>query len=227
MIPRSRIRHGLKMYCITAILMLCPIAIHAQDKPPDKESLPAQAPSSDTYDDMVKKLQAGDLTIDFTDLRMKSMHGTKHSALPDSTMRDVHAKLNEKNYEEALKLANAMVAYSYVNIAAHIAASDACNGLGKKDEANLHHDVALRLLRSIYHSGTGASTDTAFKVISVDEEYALMHAMGLRPGRQSLKSDKSGVYDVLEMTDPKDNSKVTWYFDISLSFGHEFDEPQK
>ncbi|QDZ07756.1 hypothetical protein FPZ24_09865 [Sphingomonas panacisoli] len=68
----------------------------------------------------------------------------------------------------------------------------------------------------------GESRETAYKVKSVAEEYAIMRKLGLRVDMQSLVEEKGHPYDVLEGVDPNTGAKHTVWFDIKSFYGKEF-----
>lgn len=81
---------------------------------------------------------------------------------------------------------------------------------GEFDEAIHHRFMFYGLLSSIADSGDGRSPKTAFKVISVGEEYMYLRYIGAQPGKQSLQ----GNCDVMEVT--IEGKPQTIYFDISV-----------
>jgi hypothetical protein len=58
--------------------------------------------------------------------------------------------------------------------------------LREEERAGFHKAVVQGLLRSIMDSGDGKSTETAYIVISVHEEYVVLQVLGLRPSGQSV-----------------------------------------
>jgi len=185
------------------------------------QSATSSPPTTASYDQVVKKLQGGDLSVDFADLRMKYAASPQYEPEEGSAeAKDMYGKLNAKDYEGALKAANAVLEKQYVNIDAHVVASAAYEGLRDDAAAKLHHDIVVGLVRSVLDSGQGTSTATAYKVISVGEEYALMRVLGFRPGKQSYLHEGKRSYDEMEMVNLKDNSTMTRYFDVTLSDEH-------
>jgi hypothetical protein len=75
-------------------------------------------------------------------------------------------------------------------------------------------------LAKILTRGDGNSEQTAYRVKSVHEEYELLAALGLKPGKQSLVLKKK-PYDVVEGTDERTGATREVWFDIS-SFYPEF-----
>jgi hypothetical protein len=90
--------------------------------------------------------------------------------------------------------------------------------LGQADLAAYHKFVFEGLLNSIRNSGDGKTVDTAFIVISTDEEYALFNYLGLRPQSQSLIKEKDHNYDRMVALDPRTNETVVYYFNIDKPF---------
>lgn len=208
-------RACLKSFCFVAVFSLLACSLGLRVTIAQTSAAPARAPS---YSDMVKKLQAGDLSGNFLDLRMKYAASPQYAPEEGSDkIRDMYGKLNASDYKGALDIANAVLQKQYVSIDAHIVASAAYEGLGEHAAAKLHHDIAAGLIRSILEPAKGTSIETAYKVISVQEEYAVMRVLGLRPGSQSYLANGKRTYDKMEMVDPKNNSTVTLYFDVTLS----------
>jgi hypothetical protein len=106
------------------------------------------------------------------------------------TYRPLNAALNQKNYEEVLKIADSVLAKNFVEINAHMAAQIAHQELGNADRAQFHKFMADGLLKSIKGNGDGKSVDTAFEVISINEEYGLIRSLGVRPIKQALVENK-------------------------------------
>jgi hypothetical protein len=199
---------------VAAAILILGVSGASQQKQPDKPPSPA----GPTYEEMVAKLKQGDLSVDFTALRMKYAASPQYEPEEGSDeVGGMYQALNKKDFQGALDIANSILEKQYVNIDAHMVASDAYAGLNNDAMAKLQHDIAAGLLRSILGSGNGASVETAYKVISIAEEYALMRAMGWRPQKQSYLHQGARSYDEMEMLDTKDNSTLTVYFDTTLS----------
>ncbi|MDB5680140.1 hypothetical protein [Sphingomonas bacterium] len=69
----------------------------------------------------------------------------------------------------------------------------------------------------------GATKQTAYKVKSIDEEYAIMRKLGLKVEMQSLiMGDDGHPYDMLTGTVPDTGEKREVWFDIKSFYGKEF-----
>ena len=79
--------------------------------------------------------------------------------------------------------------------------------------------VSKRLAKILAHSD-GSTEQSVYKVKSVHEEYELLAALGLKPGKQSLIIKKK-PYDVVKGIDERTGLTREVWFDIS-SFYPEF-----
>ncbi len=197
-----------------AAVLILSVSSASQQKQPNKPPSPA----GPTYEEMVARLKQGDLSVDFSDLRLKYAASADYDPEEGSDeVGKMYEALNKKDFQGALDIAKGVLEKQYVNIDSHIVVSEAYEGLNNEAMSKLHHDIAMGLFRSILGSGNGASTESAYTVISVAEEYALMRAMGWRPQRQSYMHKGKRSYDQMDVLDTKDNSTLTVYFDTTLS----------
>lgn len=120
---------------------------------------------------------------------------------------------------------NAAVDACPVSIEAHRRLADAYGVLqgkteGKKQKTELkaledkHRDIAEGLVRSVVASGDGRTPKTAYRAISIPEEYMTLWFLGLDVIKQELDEGKHGTFDVFTVTD-REGSKQKVYFDIS------------
>jgi hypothetical protein len=75
-------------------------------------------------------------------------------------------------------------------------------------------EVVDGILDSITSSGDGASKETSFKVINIQEEYWTIASLGYRVTEQELIKDSDGVYDKFLVAN-SEGKKSEVYFDIS------------
>jgi len=86
--------------------------------------------------------------------------------------------------------------------------------------AAFHRNIANGLLRVVMSKGDGATSETAWPVIDISEEYAVMRVLGLSLQKQSLsmKPDGSGPkLDILEVIDQSTKMPRTLYFNVDRS----------
>ena len=182
-----------------------------------QEDRPTEKPA---YEVLVEKLRNGDKNIDFKQLRLAYAASSASRRDTDEQKRAMTKALNSKNYLDALKNADIVLASDFVDMDAHFAEYVAQRELKNTEQAEFHQFVLRGLLDSITHSGDGKSEKTAYQVIEVHEEYVILRFMGLMPSKQSLSEKDGHSYDVMEVTDPKTEQKVTLYFNVDIPMKH-------
>jgi hypothetical protein len=116
------------------------------------------------------------------------------------------------DFAGALQQATQLLDRVYVDIDGHSIAERSCQKLGNAPRAKMFHDSLTGLLDSI-RTGDGQTPATAFTVISVGEEYALLRALGLRSLKQHMINADGHFYDRLDTLDP-DGKLASLYFRI-------------
>jgi hypothetical protein len=180
----------------------------------------AQDQKKPAYAELVASALKGDPNVDYTAMRYASLDAPKNKKAVYYTLAEMNAPLQQKDFKKALKMANEVLQNYFVDINAHLIAANAYHGLNQNDEAEKQIGFARSLVKSILDSGDGETEETAFVVISVDEEYVVLRQMGIPPSNQSLSHGKNGWYDVLKSK--KDGQDVTLYFNITKFYGKEF-----
>jgi hypothetical protein len=138
----------------------------------------------------------------------------------DTQKKAMMAALNSKNYADALKNADIVLAADYVDMDAHFVEYIAHRELKNAEQAEFHKFILQGLLDSITHPGDGKNFETAYQVIQVHEEYVVLRFMGLMPSKQSMAEKNGHSYDVMETLNPESNEKVTLYFNIDIEEKH-------
>lgn len=186
---------------------------------------PVATPSTTgvSYEDLLAKVKAGDTKVDFRAMRLAYAQGKDASPYgPSSIARsEMNKALKEKRYKDAIRSADEILKSDYVDPYAHMGKAIAHRELGETDKFEFHKAVYLGLMNSIVAGGDGKTFDTAYVVISTDEEYAVMQALGYQVSGQSLQRNKDHTFDVLHGTDPKTNSNVDVYFNIDIVWAME------
>jgi hypothetical protein len=179
-----------------------------------------QAAKPSEYTALVAKTNAGDLKVDFKQMRLAYMESPERLQKKDTDKEEdaMLAALDGKDLAAALKNADAVLANEYVNIDAHFVAFVANRDLHNDERAAFHRAVFRGLVDSIIGSGDGKSTKTAMVVISVREEYVVLRVLGLTPYKQRVLHEGGRDYDVMEVKDKKTGESVTRYFDVTIPF---------
>lgn len=117
----------------------------------------------------------------------------------------------KSEYGKVEELGEAWLKKVPVDAEAHLVVALAYKAQGDLVQYCQHMGSFYGLLQSITSDGDGRSAKTAFKVISVSEEYYLLRDIGARIKKQSLV----GQCDVM-VVDQR-GKEMTYYFDVSIS----------
>lgn len=181
---------------------------------------PASDPEA-LYAELIAKIKNTDSDADFTAARMAYAQTKDYDpyniALTDVN-REMRSALEQREYDKTIELANQILEKNFLSLDAHISAFSAYKALNKTSEAGFHSDVLNGLIASILDSGDGKSEETAYVVISIEEEYAILSVLGIRQPQQALVYGTDHTYDQFEGADGKTGKKVTLYFQIDLIF---------
>ncbi|MBR0872799.1 DUF4919 domain-containing protein [Bradyrhizobium tropiciagri] len=69
-------------------------------------------------------------------------------------------------------------------------------------------------MKSVLKSGDGKSPETAFVVISIDEEYSILRAQALLRVKQALVNHGGSAFDRIEAKKRDSDQLVTLYFNV-------------
>lgn len=189
------------------------------------EATPSAEPQSSSdaaFAALLERVKRSDPSVDFTEFRLAytktSLYDPYSFSLQDAQTSMV-AALNDKDYEQALKLANDVLARNYIYADAHAVAMRADQGLGRTQDANLHQYILNGLIDSILKSGDGKSPETAYQVVLIEEEYLVLNVLGIEDHGQSEMDANGHSYDVLNGVVTKTNAPIAVYFNIDIPFG--------
>jgi hypothetical protein len=183
-------------------------------------SLAAGDKENARYHDLVERVKAGDMTVDFKELRFACLKAEGCDPRGDpKDLVGLRRAYQEQQFERALKIAEGLIDKGYANIEAHMTCAKAYENLGQQKNADRHMEIGKALVGSILASGDGKTKETAFEVIGTHEEYIAVLALGLpRPTLQGLMMGKPHSYDRLEVDDPKSGQKIALFFNIDAFF---------
>ena len=188
--------------------------------------LSAQVPARTTdgdprqeFETLLDRVRKSDESVDFTRLRMLYAESQSYAPTRDDDEGEMIDLAVKGHYAEARDKARAILSRNYMNIEAHMASVVVCRGL-KDESCSAHHlFVARGMLDSIHNSGDGKTMKTAFVVISVPEEYALLRVLGLDRIEQSLaRGDDGRMYDVLKVRSVATSEETSVFFNVDAAF---------
>jgi hypothetical protein len=185
----------------------------------------AQAPTRTTggepqpeFETLLDQVRKSDPSVDFTRLRTLYAESQSYAPARDDDEGEMIDLAVKGLYAEARDKARAILARNYMNIEAHMASVVVCGAL-KDESCRAHHlFVARGMLDSIHDSGDGKTMQTAYVVISVPEEYALLRVLGLDRLEQSLvRGDDGRMYDVLKVRNASTNEETRMFFNVDAA----------
>lgn len=165
--------------------------------------------------DAAPKLPTGD---EFTKLRMAfAAQADFNPAWRIDDVRDAILKAaQEKDYAKVAQLSKPWLEKVPVDADIHFVRAQALKRLGDWTGFSYHWHCFYGLIHSIASTGDGKSSKTAFKVISVTEEYYLLDEIGAQLIDQRL----SPPCDVMHVK-MRDGSEATFYFDVTIPLAAE------
>jgi hypothetical protein len=163
------------------------------------------------YQALLAAAKANAPNVDWAELRAAYASRPGFQVLSQSAARrQMLEAANASNCKDALPSARAVMAEDYVDADAHLVAAFCEDAAGDGAGAKLERDIGLGLIRSI-ETGDGFSAATAFTPITVDEEYALMRALGQKVQSQDLVRQDGHSYDVLSTLDDNGQRGAYWF----------------
>ena len=204
---------------VLLFIVFCVSAQNPQETPKPAEKETPKPTQKTKYDELVEKVKQKDASVNFTELRYAFYESPNYNPYaPMMAYRPLNAAIAQKNYEEALKIAESVLAKNFVEINAHMTAQIAYRETGNTEKAEFHKFMVDGLLNSIKGSVDGKSKEKAFAVISINEEYGLIRSLGLKPTGQALVADNGHSYDVITVIDPQTNKESQLFFNIDKPF---------
>jgi len=201
----------------TSLFAMCAVACAVSVSGQSTQAT-ANSNKRSAYETLLERLTAGDTKIDFGVLRLAyaetasaNPYGTSHE-----TRRRMNAAVIEQRCDEALKIADQILSSNYLSPDTHIAKSTCYRRAGDSAKADLHKAIYLGLINSIVALGDGLKPETAYRVISIEEEYAVMRALGLTVWKQEQFRRGEHAYEVLSGTNDKAGKSITIYFNIDI-----------
>jgi hypothetical protein len=181
-------------------------------------------PSAALYDALVTKAESGDTAIDYAALRLSYTQTDHYEPYPAGAvdlMLKAFKAMNDKNCPAAVESARAAVKLNYVEFRAHAILADCYEQAG--DAAGHDRELAISggIVKALLASGDGKSPETAYRVVTISEEYFILEAYyKAQRQEQSLINNAGHMYDSLTGKLANGES-VTLFFNIDPIFAAE------
>lgn len=158
------------------------------------------------------KLPSGE---EFTELRMAFAAQPDFHPMwsRDEAREAIMTAAKAKDRAKIIELSKAWLEKVPVDADVHFLRAQALKAAGDWAGFTYHWHCFYGLIHSIASSGDGRTAKTAFKVISVSEEYYFLDEIGAELIEQTLEHPCDKMKVKL-----RDGTETTFYFDISISF---------
>ena len=121
-----------------------------------------------------------------------------------------------KNFALAYDIAEKWLETCPVSARMHMFATLSATGLNDAAKVDLHKRWYFGLLQSVFASGNGKTASTAWKTISVPEEYVVLMALRMKPENQQLRMNP--MVDVITARPVNGGDPVDIYFNPAWHF---------
>jgi hypothetical protein len=127
---------------------------------------------------------------------------------PPDYSSDAFQALESSQWQKARDLSASWIQLCPVDIRARVVANIALNELGLHEDAEKQRVWASGLVNAVLESGDGRTPATAYKVLTIPDEYAVLEILGYKVESQALLE---GHIDGLEATG-EDGESIRVYF---------------
>lgn len=181
------------------------------------------------YPELLRRFEAADTTLTTEQLHYfyygtatrpeydpyKSDH-VAYAMLKETLKGDT---LTEENWQQAVEIVDKYLKDDPTNLRFHMYKQNVYSELygEESEEAYNAYIQVVMLYSAIVSTGDGKSQETAFHVICVPDEYALMGMFGLVPKGQALLEKNGRSYDRMDLEENEYGLEAL-YFDITVSF---------
>ncbi|HXS08044.1 MAG TPA: DUF4919 domain-containing protein [Rhizomicrobium sp.] len=177
----------------------------------------ALADPAGDYAALVTAAKDGDPGTDYTAMRQAYAMLPEYDPYGKKTndlMRQGQAAYEAKDCKTALVKFRAAIDASFIISDAHALVADCLEQAGDKEGEKREEQIAQGLFDSIIASGDGEKPETAFHIVTLHEEEAIMAISGVNgTAREQLATD-AGPVDKISITDAKTGEKGAVYFNL-------------
>lgn len=164
----------------------------------------APAIAAEDYGAMVERLKKGDTTVDYRALREAYAASPKYQPYGgsfDDTRQAMRKAFAAKDCPNAIANGEKVLNEIYIDLLSHALIGRCYDNANNKPKADFHRAVGRGLVASVSASGDGKTPETAFIVVTIDEEYDLLSTRNLNLISQSLVHSGGHSFDRVEVQD--------------------------
>ncbi len=172
------------------------------------------------YQQLVTRAEAGSKDIDFDQLRRTYFAEGNFRRVwevregMEALRQDIRYAANANNMEKTRNAARLILTVKYIDIQAHKHLANACMAPGWETCVSHHNAMYLGLLNSVVKTGDGKTCATAWKVLSVDDQNAVLDTLNVKPVRHEYVVMNDRQCDEIRAADA-DGAERNYYFDVA------------
>lgn len=174
----------------------------------------------DKYESLLVRAKSMDSTLDFYELRMSYTRTNDYNSYDpqmDGRIKKMKTELEKNlNYEEVKRIADTIFQNYYVSIEAHHCCLEVYIQLGDSAMAKYHRFFVDGIINSILKSGDGRYPETAWPVISKDEEKFVAANKGYEVYATASFFKNDIYWDIVMCM--KDKDKKSYIFNTNAMF---------
>jgi len=176
---------------------------------------------NDDYCNTVKKLEAGQVTIDYKKFRESFLQSEQFKVASGKTKEtkkltdQLYEQMKTNDYPALIKSCKELLSIDYTNMRAHKILRQTYAQTGDSILASRYKQIQFGLLNSIVKNGDGKTCATGWPVIQIAEEYFILEMVGAKLNKQSV-DQTGGLCDKMEVS--VDGQSKTYYFDVTKVF---------
>jgi hypothetical protein len=173
------------------------------------------------YADLLEAAKLNPETVNFKELRISYTQSVEYNPynLYIDTYKSIANAIHEKDLSIAIKEIGRLLETCYLDIDAHALSSSIYERMEDEAKSTYHLKFVKGILKSILQPEDGRSYETAFVVISIQEEHAVLRSLGIKPTNHSLKDHEGHQFDVFDFCDPETGQATKIYFNIDFPKG--------
>ena len=216
-LPRSFVLLVVPMLCLLPALLPPRVTAQASqpaEKPAAKPPEPPATSPKEEYQALIAKMKKSDPSVDFSRLRWLRTQLDNYAPYGADPEDHPYEYLATGNAAAAQVMAENILAANELDLESNVTAGTIAEQRKDTATAAYHRYVVQGILDSVLRSGDGNSPETAYKVIAISEEYAVLSHLGLQPGMQALLDVKGKSYDLFKGLDAEGQFAREVYFDI-------------
>jgi hypothetical protein len=182
----------------------------------EKALLPAN--SVEEYNKLASSLQNGDTEIDFEYLRILSSSLSSYDPFAeDSKVAELRSAAASAAQADFQKKIAALFPLHCANPDFHAFAEEYFTRQGEEKKARFHQLIRDRLIASIMQVKKGASTEDAFRIVTIREAYIVLEELQLAPADFRLLERNGKHWEVFQAKNVS-GEKALVYFDIEIIY---------